>query len=692
MSKKMLKRSLALGALMAFVITGSAMAAEVTVNNSLTSFVPQNNDTVLTMGGDLSNLSSTTNPIWIKDATINSWDKVIYNGSNFKGAVGASGSVEYFETVFYASSGKNLTINEIGTIETNIDSTENDYSLFFSTQGGSISVNAEVINVNGVGQAVRTNVDGQTNESRIAITAKDITLSGKNGVYAWDKTYGNGAESRIDITATNKLDIIGKTYGVLSCADGSVNLNAKNIYIEGKYAIYGYGGDVNVTTIGKTDVLGEVWAYNSIVDIELGNGGQLKGQVYAYDGAEINIDLGNGSVLDVTDTTYDNMVTTLSGAGTVVVGNDDKVVVKNNEASLTVQAAGVTADDFDSEEKQQAQLNDLAGKVVNESGKELAKTFAIAEGAVVGAVTAEVTADGKAGKAVEAVNTVNQSIGEAAVNLKAHYRAHMNDMNKRMGELRMANGETGVWTRMVRGENEYEGAKSQYNQYQLGYDEKLSVDKRWTVGAAVTFAEGSGNFANGSTEDDSTAFAIYGSKLNNDGTFVDLIARYARLESDITMGRESADYSTNGYSVSAEFGKRIQQGKGLWIEPQVELMYGNVDSAEYTIAGRNVQVGDMDSLIGRVGFRLGKDIKEGNVYARASYLYDFDGETETTFSNAYGLTRTIEEDFGGGWWEVGVGANINLSKATYIYADIEKTFGGEVDTNWQWNLGVRYSF
>lgn len=26
------------------------------------------------------------------------------------------------------------------------------------------------------------------------------------------------------------------------------------------------------------------------------------------------------------------------------------------------------------------------------------------------------------------------------------------------------------------------------------------------------------------------------------------------------------------------------------------------------------------------------------------------------------------------------------------YADVEKTFGGEVDTNWQWNLGVRYSF
>ena len=244
---------------------------------------------------------------------------------------------------------------------------------------------------------------------------------------------------------------------------------------------------------------------------------------------------------------------------------------------------------------------------------------------------------------------------------------------------------------MVRGENEFEGAKSQYNQYQLGYDEKLSVDKRWTVGAAVTFAEGSGNFTNGSIENDSTAFAIYGSKLNNDGTFVDLIGRYAKFDSDVTMNGEKADYSTNGMSVSAEFGKRIQQGNGLWIEPQFELTYGTVDSAEYTIDGRNVQVGDMDSLIGRVGFSLGKDIKQGNVYARASYLYDFDGETETTFGKG-DVTRTIAEDLGGGWWEVGVGANINLSKATYIYADVEKTIGGEVDTNWQWNLGVRYSF
>ncbi len=96
----------------------------------------------------------------------------------------------------------------------------------------------------------------------------------------------------------------------------------------------------------------------------------------------------------------------------------------------------------------------------------------------------------------------------------------------------------------------------------------------------------------------------------------------------------------------------------------------------------------IQSLVGRLGVSLGKDIKQGNVYTRASYLYDFDGETAATLNNQAKLT----DDLGGSWWEVGVGTNINLSEVTYLYADIEKTFGGEVDTNWQWNLGVRYSF
>mgnify|MGYP000632928115 FL=1 len=182
--------------------------------------------------------------------------------------------------------------------------------------------------------------------------------------------------------------------------------------------------------------------------------------------------------------------------------------------------------------------------------------------------------------------------------------------------------------------------------------------------------------------------------LNDNGSFVDLIAKYARMDNDystIGAGVGDASYETNGYSLSAEYGKRFTNDNGFWIEPQVELTYGTVGSVDYlTSKGARVHQDSVDSLVGRLGFSLGKDIKQGNVYVRASYLYDFDGETKATMSGAG--TASFKQDLGGGWWEVGVGTNLNLSYATHLYFDVEKTYGGNIATPWQWNAGVRWNF
>ncbi|MBQ7884125.1 MAG: autotransporter outer membrane beta-barrel domain-containing protein [Phascolarctobacterium sp.] len=528
----------------------------------------------------------------------------------------------------------------------------------------------------------------------------------------------SGDDARVVISEDTVTTIDVKDVAISALSEAKVDIKG-DLFATAESVITARGGSsVVINKSGKKTVQlnGDIYfdydeptsgtGIDATIDITLkGEDSWLKGSVTA-DGeapedkasvAGMKLGLFDGATWTVTD---DSFMNTLVGTdGTVVLTTDienkalaNVEIGSNQNANLTVSG----------DEKLTKAIEDGTVTDVNAALKALNEAVTISDTANSKKIATVKTAEGKIlGSYVLTENgaelqesSKSAAVSEAGMNLKAHWRAHMNDMNKRMGDLRMANGETGVWTRMVRGETEYEGAKMQYNQYQLGYDEKLSVDKRWTVGAAVTFAEGDSSYGQGSSEDKSTAFAIYGSKLNNDGTFVDLIARYARLESDIEDSvYEKGEYDTNGMSVSAEFGKRIQQGKGLWIEPQVELTYGTVDSATVKFADGSVaNYGDMDSLIGRVGFRLGKDIERGNVYARASYLYDFDGESETAFSNGTVSGKPIEEDFGGGWWEVGVGANINLSKATYIYADVEKTFGGEVDTNWQWNLGVRYSF
>jgi len=716
-----MKRSLALGALMAFVITGSAMAAD--YSTKVTNWD-------IDLDGFKTNVAYDTISITHDSGWANTYyaamvvkDKSALTANN-KIEINTDGWVSGIMLRGDDPKGKMVELSAPTIIMKNIGSksgihVDNDngeaivknfskFSIYNGEEfeskvghggGSGIRVNRDGASVTVEGNAGST-IEIDAGESGVVVSANGtVTLSAGtiniitegnnyNGSYK-GQAVANSGSGTIKILATDKI----------SLKNDNVNKNDSVCAVYGSNGTIIIGSDDKAEEKATVEVNGNVQAKGSAsINLKLETkdsvlNGAVKDENVSGADKGTNLLLSNGATWNVTG---DSVVTNVEGDGTIKLDMvSENAVATVNAGSIsettTVGATGAVTDYIAglSETEQTAVMQDVVNAV--KVGKNtFTDTVTTDEGLIAGSYTLTKNTDGTV-TSTQAANQTNTAIGESAVALKAHWRAHMNDMNKRMGELRNANGEHGVWTRMVRGEAEYAGVKAQYNQYQLGYDEKLSVDKRWTVGAAVTFSEGDSNFYKGSTEDDSTAFAIYGSKLNNDGTFVDLIARYAHLESDITTATDKSDYSTNGMSVSAEFGKRIQQGNGMWIEPQVELTYGSVDSAEYVLDGKKVQVGDMDSLIGRVGFSIGKDIEKGNVYARASYLYDFDGETETSFS-AGGLNDTIKEDLGGGWWEVGVGANINLSKATYIYADIEKTFGGEVDTNWQWNLGVRYSF
>lgn len=385
--------------------------------------------------------------------------------------------------------------------------------------------------------------------------------------------------------------------------------------------------------------------------------------------------------------------TELDGTGGTVNTNslDNKMNIDNvgKDTAITVNGSGEIADAIYGGD---ATAQDLAN-VVTTGTKSAASQITTDEGIIAGKITADVK-DGEVTNYTVAKNTTNVGLSNlAAINLMT-WRQENNDMNKRLGELRDSKGEHGVWARMVRGEVEYESIQNQYNYYQVGYDEKLSTDPNWTVGMFLTRTEGNSTFRTGSAENNHTGVGVYGSYLKDDGSFIDLVAKYARIDSDFNAngGVGSGDYNTNGYSISAEYGKRFEQGNGFWIEPQVELTYGTVGAVDYTTGnGAKVRQEGMDSLVGRVGFSIGKDIKAGNIYARASYLYDFDGETEVTMSHS-GISDVYEQDLGGGWFEVGLGANINLSDATHLYFDVEKTYGGDVATPWQWSAGVRWTF
>lgn len=435
-------------------------------------------------------------------------------------------------------------------------------------------------------------------------------------------------------------------------------------------------------------------------------GDSFANHVVAENGAAVNVAEGVNTVnidtIKLADSTVNLQgsnqnvkVNTYDGNGTVTTSSlQNKLTIgeKVADATLKVEGSGEIGDKILAGK---ATLEDLAGTVkMKEGDKTASDEVETQDGIIAGRMFAKVT-DGKidASTIKRAVQQHNQAVSSMANLSLMTWRQENNDMNKRLGEVRASEGSQGIWARMARGQSKYgaQGIKNQYNYYQLGYDSKISDD--WILGGAFTYTDGDSSYTNGSGTNKHTGFAVYGSNLRDDGSFIDLIAKYAHMKNDFDVngGVGSGDYSTNGLSFSAEYGKRFHQ-EGYWIEPQAELTYGRVSSADFmTKNGASVHQDSMDSLVGRLGFSLGKDIKQGNVYVRASYLYDFQGDTSVTMSKG-GAATPFKTDLGGGWWEFGVGTNLDLGHDTHFYLDVETTAGGDVDTPWQWNAGVRYSF
>ena len=438
-------------------------------------------------------------------------------------------------------------------------------------------------------------------------------------------------------------------------------------------------------------------------------GDSFANHVSAENGAAVNVTEGvnkvNIDTIKLTDSTVNLqgsnqnvMVNQYDGHGTVTTSSlQNKLTIgdKATNATLKVEGSGEIGDQILAGK---ATLEDLAGTAKKVDGKTASDVVETQDGIIAGKMFAKVT-DGKidASTVKRAIQQHNQAVSSMANLSLMTWRQENNDMNKRLGEVRASEGSQGVWARMARGQSKYgqQGIKNQYNYYQLGYDSKISDD--WILGGAFTYTDGDSSYTNGSGTNKHTGFAVYGSNLREDGSFIDLIAKYAHMKNDFDVngGVGSGDYSTNGLSFSAEYGKRFHQ-ESYWIEPQAELTYGRVSSADFTTKrGAKVHQDSMDSLVGRLGFSLGKDIKQGNVYVRASYLYDFKGETWVQMtSGVVGSDRApvYKTDLGGGWWEFGVGTNLDLGHDTHFYLDVETTAGGDVDTPWQWNAGVRYSF
>lgn len=374
----------------------------------------------------------------------------------------------------------------------------------------------------------------------------------------------------------------------------------------------------------------------------------------------------------------------ISAVGAVSIGS------LSDGAALSVVADNVTADDVTDAA---GTLSALAGVVdVQEAGNSQIQAV-VQEGDILGEITQTFDASGEAqGAVTQKENAKLSSFASVNVINLMQWRHEMNDLNERMGELRMAPEGLGSWARVYGSSQEYgaQGTETKNTSVQVGADHDIGAG--WKVGAAFSYTDSTSSMSNGDADGDMYGLALYGTWLGENGQFVDLIAKYSRISTDFAAGEMVGGYDNNAYSFSMEYGWHFRPVEIGFVEPQVELTYGQVLGDDFRASnGVRIEQDNMDSLIARAGVRAGFVFPQnkGTIYAKASVLHVFEGESAFTASKE-GKAAAYSDDLGGTWYEFGLGANFNLTPSTYSYVDLEKSTGGEVKEDWRWNVGVRH--
>ncbi len=580
------------------------------------------------------------------------------------------------------------------------------------------------------GQSNQQKTARDENSSLISLSAKNISIEAKQAAII---AYSN---SRVDIEGENiylssEADSLIDTRGN-SVVNINANGTAKKVVLKGDLSFATPGpqansGDrinsyVTINLVGS----GSSWTGSvlnsypenikdnedsiSVTGLKLGlaDGAQWtpsnvrpikEGTQYTNPQAVNSLILKNG-IINLNDETQSLEIEKLSGTGgTINIAattngtslNTAKLKVSESSVQkLDVALTGIDADDISDADSALASAADA----VSAGDSKTTVTVTIKEGAVNGAITADTTG-GTVKSVTTTENTKLAAFNSVSAMATMAWRHDMNDLTKRMGELRDSPEGIGSWVRFYGSEQEYgrQNMTSKSTSVQLGSD--YDIGSGWKVGGAFTYTDGMSKYDNGSSDNKAYGVAAYGSWLADNGAFVDLIGKYSRLSSDFELSSMDGKSKNNALSASVEAGWHIPFAELAFVEPQAELTYGVVLGDDFTTSN-GVKIGqeDTEALIGRLGVRTGFHFpnKKGTVYARASVLHDFKGESEFTASlvDDASVRSTMKDDIGGTYYEIGVGANFNWTDNAYSYVDLEKQNGGDVKENWRWNVGFRY--
>lgn len=276
---------------------------------------------------------------------------------------------------------------------------------------------------------------------------------------------------------------------------------------------------------------------------------------------------------------------------------------------------------------------------------------------------------------------------------------------ERMGDLRQrGEEEQGAWVRVKGSKLSHDGKfgfENKYTMYEIGYDQVMKKTDAYTRygGVSMSYSDGSSSYDSGSGDNKNKAISFYMTQVGEKGHYVDVVAKFNHMDTDFTVydsnsKKITGDFDNTGVSLSAEYGRKNSLSQNGWyVEPQAQMTVGYLGSSSYMSNKVQVDQSGISSVVGRLGFNLGRDIdKKTNFYVKANLLHEFSGSYDVAFTDKFGNRAKLDDDFNDTWFEYGAGVAFQGSKNNYFYLDVERSAGSDYKKDWQWNVGASWTF
>ena len=296
---------------------------------------------------------------------------------------------------------------------------------------------------------------------------------------------------------------------------------------------------------------------------------------------------------------------------------------------------------------------------------------------------------------VPAANVQNRTLFDMATN--------MDTLNKRLGEARYADGEdAGMWARWTYrhlGRDSYNGHS---NRFELGWDtvKQGADDSSLRQGLSFSYLRSQTSFDTGNGKYKGYTGSFYQTWLGQKGHYLDVVGRIGRLNGEGTTRLINGEASKSSFGTwyqqaSVEWGRKKALRDSWYIEPQSQLQYTHLNGTNYRASdGIGQNFDSVHSLIGRLGFRLGKDIDaQKSWYIKADILHEFAGNRTFDLTSIDGLERIhYDKTNHDTWYDVGAGITAELSHDRSLWFEFERTFNGSYGKDWELNAGMTWRF